>query len=245
MTSEWEGLVVLAVAAAPCVGSFLGLLAHRLPAGEGVVWGRSRCRSCDTRLALRDLVPVASWLHGRGRCRYCAAAIGRTYPAMELGALAVAVWSASALPAAALLAGCVLGWALLTLAVIDQRHLILPDELTLPLIPLGLAATWSAAPQALPAHALGAALGFVTFAGIRLAYRRLRRVEGLGLGDAKLLAAAGAWVSWTGLPSVVLIAAITAGAAALLLRLGRTDPLPFGGHLALALWLVWLYGPLV
>ncbi len=247
--SLFEPQWLLAVLAAPFVGSFLGVLARRLPAGAGVILGRSACPHCNHVLGPRDLIPVLSWLLSRGRCRHCAARISPFYPAIELGALLVAVWAASALSGWLLWAGCVLGWTLLALAVIDLRHLMLPDALTLPLIPAGLGVAYSIDPSLLPDHAMGAAAGFVAFVFIGWAYRRLRGREGLGLGDAKLLAGAGAWVSWPGLPGVVLVSALGALAAVLLAALaGRpvslTAKVPFGSFLCAATWLVWLYGPL-
>src|SRR5262249_2951410 len=79
------------VVAAPFVGSLIALLAIRLPEGEAVLWGRSRCRSCGRTLGALDLVPVASWLMARGHCRHCAAPVSAFYPAIELGALAIAL----------------------------------------------------------------------------------------------------------------------------------------------------------
>jgi leader peptidase (prepilin peptidase)/N-methyltransferase len=237
---------------APFVGSFLGVLALRLPAGEGVVWDRSVCRSCGHRLGPLDLVPLLSWLWSGGRCRYCRARVGWFYPGIELGALAVAAWAAAVTPAGWLFwASCGLGWTLLALAVIDWRHLVLPDVLTLPLVPAGLAVAWLIDPAMLPHHLVGAVAGFVSFALVGWIYARLRGRDGLGLGDAKLLAATGAWVSWTGLPSVVLVAGAAGLAGALLaaaggrggLRAGRA--IPFGPCLALATWFVWLHGPIV
>jgi leader peptidase (prepilin peptidase)/N-methyltransferase len=97
---------------------------------------------------------------------------------------------------------------------------------------------------------LGAFAGFAALALIASVYRRVRGREGLGLGDAKLLAAAGAWLGWHGLPSVVLIAAVSALAVALAAasgggKLAWTSRIAFGPHLALAFWLVWLFGPVV
>ena len=234
----------------PFVGSFLGVLVLRLPRGEGVVAGRSRCPHCGTTLGPADLVPLLSYLVRRGTCRHCGARLSRLYPAIELAALGTAAWALWVLPGGGLAwAGAALGWTLLALALIDLRHFLLPDVLTLPLIPAGLALAWWVDPAKLPAHAIGAAAGFGAFAALAWGYRRLRGREGLGLGDAKLFAAAGAWVSWTGLGSVLLWAALPALAVTLVLGLrrgglsGRT-PLPFGAYLAAGLWLTWLYGPL-
>ena len=234
----------------PFVGSFLGVLVLRLPRGEGVVAGRSRCPHCGTTLGVADLVPLLSYLARAGKCRHCGAKLSRLYPGIEAAALGVAAWAFWVLPGGWLVwAGAALGWALLALALIDLRHFLLPDVLTLPLIPAGLAVAWLVDPAKLLSHAIGAAAGFLAFAALAWGYRRLRGREGLGLGDAKLFAAAGAWVSWIGLGSVLLWAALPALAVTLVLGLRRgglsaRTPLPFGAYLAAGLWLTWLYGPL-
>lgn len=240
---------LLPVLAAPFVGSFLGLLIARLPVGAAVVLGRSACLACRHPLGAVDLVPVLSWLVRRGRCRHCGAAISALYPGVELAALGLALWAAALLSGWLLWASCALGWTLLALAAIDWRHQLLPDPLTALLIVAGLAVAYTLGGGALAHHAIGAAAGFAALALIRMAYSALRGREGLGLGDAKLAAAAGAWVSWTGLASVVLIAALAALAVALVgaLRGAELRPdsrLPFGPYLALGTWLVWLYGPI-
>ncbi|HYE00368.1 MAG TPA: A24 family peptidase [Alphaproteobacteria bacterium] len=135
--------------------------------------------------------------------------------------------------------------ALTGLAVSDWRRMLLPDWLTLPLIAAGLAlAAWTA-PEALPERLLGAGLGFALLAGVALLYRALRGRDGLGGGDAKLFAAAGAWVGWQGLPAVLLVASLGAlavvGARRLAGRpLGPGDALAFGPYLCLGFFLVWL-----
>ena len=240
---------IVALVIAPIVGSFLGVLALRLPVGHDIAFSRSACRHCGRVLGIADLVPLISWLLLRGRCRCCARPLGRFYPTIECAALAVALWAAALLDDWLLLASCGLGWALLVLAVIDWRHLLLPDGLTLPLIPAGLAVAVAIDPAFLMPHLVGAAGGYGLFAATAWLYRRLRGRDGLGLGDAKLLAAAGAWLSWQGLPSVVLIAALLGLAAAAVVRtLGHPITLhhrvPFGPCICLAIWTVWLYGPL-
>lgn len=242
----WAPLLV-----APFIGSFLGLLALRLPAGEGVVWGRSRCAGCARALGPGELVPLLSFLALRGRCRCGRVAIPRVLPAMELGAVAVAAAAAWAGGGPAeVWAHCALGWALLVLAAVDWEHFELPDVLTLPLIPAGLALTWWLAPEALLAHALGAALGWAGFAGLAALYRRWRGRDGLGEGDAKLLAAGGAWLGLAALPELVLLAALLGLLLALALRLGgralKADTaLPFGPALALAIFALRLHGPVL
>ncbi len=240
----------LAVVMAPFVGSFIGVLITRLPVGAKVVLARSACPSCGHALGLRDLVPLLSWALLGGRCRHCAASIGLFYPGIELAAVFIAIWAALVLPGALVFAGVMLGWTLLALGVIDQRHEILPDSLTMGLIAAGLGVAYWLDPASLRNHAIGAVAGFAAFFIIRLAYRRVRGREGLGMGDAKLLAAGGAWVAWPGLPGIVLWAAVAGLAGALIRaltgrRVSAADRIPFGPYLCGGIWLVWLYGPLV
>ncbi len=241
---DWFMPVLLA----PFIGSFLGVLIRRLPAGQAFVRGRSACESCGHALGVSDLIPLLSFLALRGRCRHCAAPIGRFHPAVELAAVAAAVMAAWAIEddMPLLWAACGLGWALLALAWIDAEHMRLPDILTLPLLLAGLAVTWWQDPDALPAHALGAAAGYISLSFTAFAYRRLRGREGIGLGDAKLLGAAGAWLGWQPLPWVVLLAALTGIGMALWLQLRgatmtHTTALPFGPCLAVATWAIFLY----
>jgi leader peptidase (prepilin peptidase) / N-methyltransferase len=144
-------------------------------------------------------------------------------------------------------ADCLLGWTLLTLSWIDWRWMRLPDILTLPLLLAGLFFTFVTQPLAITDHAGGAAAGYLALLGVAWCYRIMRGREGIGAGDAKLLAAAGAWLGLARLPFVVLLAALLGlGAAASLALGGRTlradTALPFGPCLAIALWLLWLHG---
>ena len=237
---------VLPLLVAPFVGSFLGVLVRRLPRGVSVVRGRSACESCGAVLGPLDLIPLLSALVLRGRCRRCGVPFSPVHWWMELAAVAVALVAVLAEgEAGAVWAGCVLGWGLLTLGVIDFQHLRLPDALTLPLLLCGLCATALLTPEALPAHAAAAAGGFLLLRAVALGYRALRGREGMGGGDAKLLAAAGAWTGPDGLPAVLLLAAALGLALALVERLrGRsvtaTTAVPFGPGLALATWAAWL-----
>lgn len=247
ISGSLSGLALLV--AAPVIGSFLGVVIERLPEGRPIVWARSQCDVCGIRLAPRDLVPLISWLRTGGRCRHCGARLGWFHPAIELAALAVAVIELSLDPLPRALFGCLLGWSLLALAAIDLRRWLLPDVLTLPLLLAGLAVTAVLTPDALFDHGVAAAFGYLALRFIGRVYRGVRRREGLGGGDAKLLAAAGAWVGVAALTQLLLLAALTGLAAALLLRLrgvamSRYSALPFGPFLALATWILWLTGPL-
>lgn len=248
MGGEWQTLAPLVVA--PFVGSFLGLLASRMPKGEGVMLGRSRCPACGTALGAGDLVPLVSYAVLRGRCRYCAAPIDPLCPLMELAALGVAAWAVLVLPPALVWWGCLLAWSLLPLAVIDWLCLRLPDGLTLFLGGGGMVFTVAVVPGRSLDHGIGAAAGLALCWLVAFAYRRCRGREGLGLGDAKLMAAAGAWVGWQGLGSCLLIGAVIAlvgilVAAGLGRRIAADQALPFGSALCLGLWLTWAHGPLL
>jgi leader peptidase (prepilin peptidase)/N-methyltransferase len=238
-----------AIVAAPFIGSFLGVVIRRLPDGVVLSWSRSRCEACGATLRPRDLVPLMSWLLARGRCRYCGEPVAFFYPAVELAALAIAVVAAAVDRGFWGWLDCLLGWWLLVLGWIDLRRGILPDVLNLPLIVAGLAAAALFSPEQLPSRALGAVAGYASLAAIGLLYRRIRGREGLGGGDAKLFAAAGAWTGVLALPSIVFLAALLALAAAGTAiaagaRLRAHSALPFGPFLALATWLVYLFGPL-
>lgn len=231
-------------------GSFLGLVSVRLPAGQGIVAGRSRCAGCGRTLAPRDLIPLLSYVLAAGRCRPCGARIPIRYPAMELGCAALGAWAAFLHPTSlAAVLTALLGWQLLLIAVIDAEHFWLPDELTLPLLASGFAASALLDGPTLWNSLIGAVAGFGSLWSLAWAYRRLRGREGLGGGDPYLYAAVGAWVGWAGLPSVLLWAAAAGLSVVLATRLGRqrltgSSRLPFGVFLAIGGWFTWGYGPL-
>jgi leader peptidase (prepilin peptidase) / N-methyltransferase len=242
---KWSALL-----AAPFVGSFLGVIIRRLPDDRPIAWGRSRCEHCGTVLAARDLVPVISWLAAGGRCRYCRQHLGWFYPGIEIAAVLVALLAITADGGEKTWLDCVFGWWLLALGWIDLRRWLLPDALTLPLIVAGLALAAVFAREQLLDRALGAVLGYLGLRAIALTYRALRRREGLGQGDAKLLAAAGGWVGASALPQVIFGAALSALVTVVALRLagvrlGAHSALPFGPFLAVATWLIWLFGPVL
>lgn len=242
--------LLISILIAPLFGSFIGVLAVRLPFGRPIAWVRSQCDHCGRRLTLPDLLPVASWLWLRGRCRTCGASIGSLPFLLEVAAILIAVWAATETAGWVLMATCALGWTLLALAVTDWKAFLLPDALTLPLIPAGLLVAFFVAPASLPNHLGAAAIGFLGAIVLAFAYRRLRGRDGLGLGDAKFLAGLGAWLGIEGLPTAILFAAALGMAFVLATalrgrKLALADKIPLGSFLAAAGWLVWLYGPLV
>lgn len=236
--------------AAPFIGSFLSVLAVRLPRGEDVIVSRSRCRGCGRTLSAAELLPLVSWVLQKGRCRGCGAAVSPLYPVMELGALFLVVWASFVVSGAVLWATVALGWTLLALAAMDVRDFILADVLTLPLVAAGLAVAWWLDAAGFHWHVLGAATGFTLMVAAAWGYKAIRGREGLGFGDAKLMAAAGAWTSIEGVGTVLLYAALVGlGIAAVWRLAGRevdaTMPIPLGAGIAAGLWLTWLYGPLL
>ena len=243
---------LLPLLAAPFMGSFAGVLITRLPLHRPVMLGRSACETCGMTLAPHELLPLLSYGMQAGRCRNCRAPIGFFHTAIELGALVVAVTviamqGQTDLPpdATRIWAGCILGWTLLALGWIDLRTLRLPDALTLPLVPGGLLACQLVEPAALVDHALAAMLGYVAFRLIAGVYRAIRGHDGLGQGDAKLLAAAGAWIGTAQLPLLVAGAAIVTLLATGAVRLARPHTpaaarIPFGPGLGLVLWGLYL-----
>lgn len=215
---DWMILLV-----APIIGSWLGVLIRRWPQGRPVAMARSACEHCGHQLGPLDMLPLASYLLLRGRCRYCAAPIGWFHPAIELAALTVAAAVYCTAPGGwQNWIDVSLGWALLTAAWIDAETYRLPDVITLPLILAGLLVTWAYQPGAIYNHAAAAALGYGAFRLLNTAYHALRHRHGLGQGDAKLLAAAGAWLGLAALPYVVLGAGVL-GILIALLSLRRSS----------------------
>ncbi len=246
------------ILASPFFGSFLALVAQRWAEERPFLFTRSACDGCGRPLGPLELIPLASYAALRARCRTCQAPIPWSLPATELAALGLAIWAALVLgpdvPVGVVAATGLLGLILLLMALIDARTFLLPDGLTLPLVLAGLTVTAWLDPGSLGAHALAAAGGYGALWLIAELYRRFRGREGLGLGDAKLLAAAGAWVGPAALPSVLFVGAASGLVAVALGRLllrdigGReitmTTAIPFGPFLALGFWITWLHGPI-
>ncbi|MCX7513748.1 prepilin peptidase [Frateuria hangzhouensis] len=252
------------------VGSFLNVVILRLPARLAAQWRReaqeelaleaadeplppgivresSHCPHCKHPLSAGDNIPLFGWLLLRGRCRYCREPISIQYPLVELlsGVLSVlVVWKFG--PGWVALAGLVFTWMLIALAGIDFRTQLLPDQLTFPLLWLGL--LLSLLPMfVLPATAiLGAALGYLSLWSVYWLFKLLTGKEGMGYGDFKLLAALGAWMGPGALLPVVLLSslvgAILGGLLIVLRKHGREVPMPFGPFIAMAGWIWFIAG---
>ncbi len=215
---------------------------------------RSRCPACHAPIRALHNIPVLSWLLLRGRCAACGARISLRYPLVELAtgaAFAAVAWHFGfgwqALLAMAFTA------CLIALAGIDLDRQLLPDAITLPLLWLGLVASlWHAgapatAPPVSPRDAiLGVAAGYLFLWAVFQLFRLATGKEGMGYGDFKLFAAAGAWLGWQMLPLVLLLAAAVGAVTGITLivakRLGRGVPIPFGPYLAGASWIAMMWG---
>lgn len=228
------------------VGSFLNVVAHRLPRGGSLVWPGSACPQCDTPIAPRDNVPVLSYLRLRGRCRSCGTTIGRAYPATELAASLLTVLAAARLgPSPELVAVLAATWLLIALARIDLDCFLLPNALTGALALTGILAVLAGIGPGIPNALAGGALGFGGLYGVGWIYARLTGREGLGGGDPKLLGALGLWLGADGVLLCLFLAAVAGsligGFVIALRRGGRHYALPFGPFLAGAGWVMLLW----
>ena len=226
-------------------GSFIATVAIRWPKGRSTLRGRSECDGCGKALGGTELVPVASFVLQRGRCRGCGAPIHPSHLITELLGLAIGVAAGVAMPGSGGVAGAVFGWLLLALAALDLAAFWLPNLLTGSLAAAGLATGALGIPPAMDARLIGGIGGYAALAAVAAAYRLIRGRQGLGGGDPKLFGAIGCWLGWQALP-MVLLAGASIGLAAVLgfVSAGRkvtgTDRMPFGVMLAAAAWLVWL-----
>ncbi len=267
------------------VGSFLNVVIYRLPVMLERAWReqcrelsgeaasatlpaaaperfnlavpRSACPACQARISALQNIPLISWLVLRGRCAHCGQPISVRYPLVEglSGALCAAVaWKFGfGWPA---LGALMLTWFLIALTFIDVDHQLLPDDLTLPLLWLGLLVSlWGPQPgpgaAALPVDVrsslIGAMAGYVSLWSVYHLFRLLTGKEGMGYGDFKLFAALGAWLGWQMLLPIILVAAAVGAVVGItLLSLrgqSRATPIAFGPFLAAAGWLMLMFGP--
>ena len=251
------------------IGSFLNVAIHRLPvmmqretenfialendepaphtSRYNLIAPRSACPSCGHQLSALDNIPVFSYVWLKGRCRYCRAPISRRYPSVELITALLSelvVWQlGSELKGFAAL---LLVWWLIALTFIDIDTQMLPDDLTLPLIWLGLLVNLSGSFVPLSDAVIGAAAGYLSLWSVYWLFRFATGKEGIGYGDFKLLAALGAWLGWMMLPFIVLLSSAVGalvGIAMIVLRGHQRDkPIPFGPFLAVAGLIALFYG---
>lgn len=230
------------------LGSFIATLVLRWPAGRSVL-SRSRCDSCERPLAPWDLVPLLSVLLSRGHCRRCGARIDPFHSRVEIGAALIGALALAAMPGVSGWLWALFGWLLLPLALLDARHLWLPDRLNAVLAVMGLLLAGPLLGTVLLDRWIGAIAGGGLLALVAWAYRRARRTDGMGGGDPKLVAAIGAWLGWQALPLMLLLASLGGIIWALATQRKGDQPLvqrriPFGlfastaAFAAVPLWLL-------
>lgn len=214
------------------------------PAPPGIVRQASHCPRCKHPLAPWDNIPLLSWLLLRGHCRYCRAPISIQYPLVELltgVASAIVVWRFG--PTMQSAAALVFTWMLVAAAGIDFRTQLLPDSITLPLLWLGLLVSLVPLFATIRESLIGAAIGYLALWSVYWAFKLATGKEGMGHGDFKLLAAAGAWMGYVALLPVVLLAALSGAIIGIVMLRARGQdhsvPFAFGPFLAVAMW-VWL-----
>jgi leader peptidase (prepilin peptidase)/N-methyltransferase len=217
------------------------------PLPPGIVREPSHCPQCKHPLSVLDNIPLFGWLLLRGRCRYCQAPISIQYPLVELlsGLLsAVIVWKFG--PSWAALAGLLLTWTLIALSGIDFRTQLLPDQLTFPLLWLGLLLALLPMFVTAPSAIIGAAIGYLSLWSVYWLFKLLTGKEGMGYGDFKLLAALGAWMGPVSLLPIILLSslvgALVGGSLIVLHRHKREVPMPFGPFIAAAGWIWFVAG---
>ncbi len=207
----------------------------------------SHCPHCNHAISAVENIPVLSWLVQGGKCRHCRAPISLRYPVIELttgllSVLVVSYFGFSWLSLALL----VFTWILITLTMIDVDRQLLPDDLTLPLLWLGLLVNSLGLLTDLESAVFGAMGGYLTLWCVYWGFKLLTGKEGMGYGDFKLLGALGAWLGWQSLPQVILLSSLVGaivGISMMLLRgHGREVPIPFGPYLASAGFLSLLWG---
>ncbi len=249
MTIETQALV-WALFLGLCIGSFLNVVIYRLPRGQSLVSPRSRCTTCGYELRWYDNVPVLSWVSLGGRCRQCRASISAQYPIVEVVTallFVLVVWLTPVGPL--MISRLILVSVLVALFGIDLEHQILPNVITLPGIAVGLLFSVIAPPGWQDAL-IGAALGAGVLYGIAAAYYFVRREEGLGMGDVKMLAMIGAFLGWKAVLVTLVLSSFSGAAIGLALiaahRGGMKLALPFGTFLAVGAVAAMLVGdPLI
>lgn len=252
------------------VGSFLNVVIHRLPIMMESRWRRdccdlleleaekeetpltlsipnSHCPSCKSPIRPWQNIPVISYLLLGGKCANCGIRISLRYPTVELatGLLTASLaWHFTASPA---LGGAILiTWCLVALTMIDIDHQLLPDDITLPLLWLGLLFNLSDTYVSIGDAVIGAMAGYLSLWSVYWLFKLLTGKEGMGFGDFKLLAALGAWLGWQALPLIILLSSVVGAVVGIGLMLlksrGREVPIPFGPYLAAAGWIALLWG---
>ena len=245
------------------VGSFLNVVIYRLPLIIMAEWPenesghtdqtvtlshpRSFCPHCQHTIAWYDNLPLLSFLLLAGKCRKCRAKISRRYPLVEGLTACVSVICAWYFGySLALIAALILSWGLIAQSFIDLEHFILPDQINLPLLWIGLLLSISGIFTNSHDSILGAAAGYLSLWSIYHLFKFLTGKEGMGYGDFKLLALLGAWLGWQQLPIIIMLSSLIGSVFGIILilhkRSGLNTPIPFGPYLAGSGWMALVFG---
>jgi leader peptidase (prepilin peptidase)/N-methyltransferase len=230
------------------VGSFVNVLIYRLPIGKSVVFPSSRCPGCGNAIAPYDNVPLLSYIMLRGRCRNCRAPISVRYPFVELvvGSASLAAYLRHSIGLEYI---CELGFvaAMVALVFIDYDHRILPNVITLPGAVLGLLLAWPRETITVKESVIGALLGAGLLFLVAEVYQRVRKIEGLGMGDVKMMGMIGAILGWKGVLLTLFLGSLLGTLVGLLVMAvqgkGLKTALPFGTFLGVATVATLFVGP--
>ncbi|MGL5453212.1 MAG: prepilin peptidase [Aeromonas sp.] len=215
--------------------------------GYNLMVPRSACPHCGHPISALENIPLLSWLWLKGRCYHCRSPISARYPVVELLTALLSVAVAMVMtPGWPTLTALLLTWVLVALTFIDLDNMLLPDQLTLPLLWAGLLVNLVGGMVPLADAVMGAMAGYLLLWSLYWGFKLLTGKEGMGYGDFKLLAALGAWLGWQALPVVLLISSLTGAVMGLTLiaiqRHQHSKPIPFGPYLAIAGWIALLWG---
>ena len=255
------------------IGSFLNVLIYRLPVMMQRDWKeqccelleidnddkhsrfdliqpRSRCQNCGHQITALENIPVISYLFLRGKCRQCKSSISLRYPIIELAAALSAIVVACQFGVTIqTLFGLILSWSLIVLTMIDIDHQLLPDDITLPMLWLGIVINYFAVFTQLQHSVMGAIFGYGSLWTVYILFRLVTGKEGMGRGDFKLLAVFGAWFGWQVLPLIIVLSSVVGTVIGLSMIFfqshDRSVPIPFGPYLAIAGWIAMLWGPYI
>ncbi|PCJ40115.1 MAG: prepilin peptidase [Moraxellaceae bacterium] len=215
-----------------------------------LVTPNSTCPKCDHEISWHENIPIISYLFLRGKCSSCKTSISIRYPGVELVTALLSAFVAYKLGASLeMVAILILTWSFICLTMIDYDHHILPDQITLPLLWLGLLLNLDGLFVPIESAVIGAAAGYLSLWTIYQLFKLATGKEGMGFGDFKLLAALGAWMGWEVLPLIILLSSLVGsiiGISFILIQ-GRDKNIPFafGPYLAIAGWITFFWGDLI
>ncbi|ALO36738.1 methyltransferase [Colwellia sp. MT41] len=207
----------------------------------------SSCPSCGHNIRFYENIPVLSWLMLKGKCSQCANTISARYPLVEISTMLLSLIVAQHFGVTSeTFFALILTWGLITLTMIDFDHMLLPDQITLPLLWLGLLININGTFAPLTDAVIGAAVGYMSLFSVFWIFKLFTGKEGMGFGDFKLFAVFGAWLGWQLLPLLILMASVVGAIVGISLILfknhQRQQGIPFGPYLAIAGWLTLLWG---